>query len=153
MCHKLWLINNIEMNACYGVINKCKTKIVIIYPLKGYTQENAIRIWNRVTQENDNPAFFVLVKHWKKKHYTFQNSNKRNQTRWMVWDGDWGNQEWPAINKLAVWFVWITTGVPTLLVGVDNRQNPWVALDHAPVERAFFCSQAKADNFRNMKYK
>ena len=26
------------------------------------------------------------------------------------------------------------------------------ALDRAPVERGFFCSQAKADNFRNMKY-
>ena len=38
------------------------------------------------------------------------------------------------------------------LVGVENRQNAREALDRAPVERGFFCSQAKADNFRNMKY-
>ena len=38
------------------------------------------------------------------------------------------------------------------LLGVGYRQNAWGWLDHAPFERAFFCSQAKADNFRNMKY-
>ena len=38
------------------------------------------------------------------------------------------------------------------LVGVGFRQNAREALDRAPVERGFFCSQAKADNFRNMKY-
>ena len=38
------------------------------------------------------------------------------------------------------------------LPGVGFRQNAREALDRAPVERGFFCSQAKADNFRNMKY-
>ena len=51
------------------------------------------------------------------------------------------------LERFWIYALWLCT-----LVGVENRQNAWVALDHAPVERAFFCSQAKSDNLRNMKY-
>ena len=59
--------------------------------------------------------------------------------------------------QLMTWFMshklcGLSTQQSHTLPGVGFRQNAREALDRAPVERGFFCSQAKADNFRNMKY-
>ena len=71
-------------------------KLVFLYftLVKDDKKATAAWIWSWLRKNTDDKTFFILVKYWKKKPNTFQDSYQWNQTGRLVWFGIWDNKEW-----------------------------------------------------------